>query len=158
MNPLINGLNTLLKTRYIAVLIKVLFEFTGFFKLQIVINNLFSFNTGLSIYFQYWLVCLQVDGLVTAGGGGGGGSGRVVTYKRKFIGIYMYFFLFTVKCPIGTYYNASSSTCKNCPIGYFSTVEGATMCQQCPGNTSTPEEGSKTCTGNYVFLHALRIL
>ena len=55
MNPLINGLNTLLKTSYIAVLIKVLFEFTGFFKLQIVINNLFSFNTGLSFYFQYWL-------------------------------------------------------------------------------------------------------
>ena len=50
MNPLINGLNTLLKTGYIAVLIKVLFEFTGFFKLQIVINNLFSFNTGFFVY------------------------------------------------------------------------------------------------------------
>ena len=59
MNPLINGLNTLLKTSYIAVLIKVLFEFTGFFKLQIVINNLFSFNTGLSFYFQYWLLYSQ---------------------------------------------------------------------------------------------------
>ena len=81
-----------------------------------------------------------------------------MAYKRKFIGIYMYFFFFTVKCPKGTYHDASSGTCKNCPIGYYSTVEGVTMCQQCPGNTSTPEEGSKTCTGNYVFLYTLRIL
>ena len=72
-----------------------------------------------------------------------------MAYKQKFIGIYI--FLFTVKCPIGTYYDVSISNCTNCPIGYFSTVEGALQCQPCPGNTSTLEEGSKTCTGNYVF-------
>lgn len=37
MNPLVNGLNTLLKTGYIAVLIKVLFELTGFFKSSLII-------------------------------------------------------------------------------------------------------------------------
>ena len=70
------------KTSYIKVLIKRLFEFDCFFKLQNVVKSRIHFNTPCErgAYNRLYFFCLQVDGPINRGrfisvcvwGGGGG--------------------------------------------------------------------------------------
>ena len=63
-----------------TVLIKILFEFTRFFKFQniefISIQAIWELITGCMF--------LQVDGPITEGGGGGGGERGEGAYKGRF--------------------------------------------------------------------------
>ena len=58
------------KTRYIGVLIKVLFEFNHFVKLQNILKSRIHFNTSLrGAYNRVYFFFLEVDGLENGGGG-----------------------------------------------------------------------------------------
>ncbi|KAK7506491.1 hypothetical protein BaRGS_00001966, partial [Batillaria attramentaria] len=47
-----------------------------------------------------------------------------------------------VECGPGTYYNASTLQCDNCPAGKYSTGYAALSCTSCPAGETTPSIGS----------------
>ena len=59
-------------------------------------------------------------------------------------------FLFSVKCPRGTYRDGTS--CTKCDIGFYSTGEDVIQCSACPNGYLTFQEGATSgtmCFSNY---------
>lgn len=99
---LITELKKRFKTSYITLLIEILFEFTGFFKLQNVIKSRISLNINkwgayipraYSRMYFCCCCCLKVDGLKLGMGGGwlisgelGAYNGRGLLYKAEVYG------------------------------------------------------------------------
>ena len=50
---------------------------------------------------------------------------------------------FSVKCPLGTFFNVVSKSCEGCGIGMYQPDEGQDKCLWCPPNTSTSENSTK---------------
>ncbi|KAK7004859.1 fibropellin-1 [Biomphalaria glabrata] len=58
---------------------------------------------------------------------------------------------FCVSCGPGTYYNTSSTTCENCPVGLYAETYGQLSCSLCPSGKTTRGKGSDSamyCTTN----------
>ena len=62
-----------------------------------------------------------------------------------------YLNVFSVKCAKGMYYNITTKTCKNCATGYITSQEGSLECEACAEISSVLVEGSKMCTGKFIF-------
>ncbi|KAK2185256.1 hypothetical protein NP493_241g04006 [Ridgeia piscesae] len=61
-----------------------------------------------------------------------------------------------VKCTVGTFYNNSTKTCDDCPIGYYKEEEEADKkCKECPKGNTTETAGSVSssdCIGKTLML------
>lgn len=67
----------------------------------------------------------------------------------------MYVYTFSVKCPVGTFFNVVSESCSGCAIGTYQPQEGSVSCLVCPVNTTTDHNNSKTedeCKGSLIFI------
>ena len=51
-------------------------------------------------------------------------------------------FLLSVKCGPGTYFDATTHTCIQCPIGQYTDLDSQTVCKQCPTGSTTDTVGS----------------
>lgn len=55
-----------------------------------------------------------------------------------------------VRCPPGTFHNATRNSCQNCKIGFYNDQAGRTSCTSCPLNYSTRKLQAKSindCVG-----------
>ena len=48
----------------------------------------------------------------------------------------------SVECSAGTYYDATSKTCKYCPVGKYQTSPGQVECTACDDGMTTETHGS----------------
>ncbi|XP_017761718.1 PREDICTED: sushi, von Willebrand factor type A, EGF and pentraxin domain-containing protein 1-like [Eufriesea mexicana] len=49
-----------------------------------------------------------------------------------------------IKCPLGTFFNASTKRCQSCPLGEYEDTTGSVKCKYCPEHTSTKKIHSKS--------------
>jgi len=57
---------------------------------------------------------------------------------------YLAWYLVSVKCPGGTFYNVVSEGCEGCFKGTYQPEDGQLTCLVCPNNTSTANQNSKS--------------
>ena len=59
----------------------------------------------------------------------------------------------SVECSAGTFYDHETLTCPPCERGFYQSLPGQILCNQCPGNTTTKSVNSKSitdCTGKEI--------
>ena len=54
------------------------------------------------------------------------------------------YIFYSVNCPVGSYYDDTSSSCAQCPAGTYSNAEAQTSCTSCPGGQTTAGVGANS--------------